>query len=78
MTRGESQRLNVPTIYIGKNGKKIQRKSKALYVDGSILAQSTIELLNALDQKYFYCGTFSDDNKDIVAKAELTGKMLEE
>jgi len=77
----EPHATDTPTIFIGENNKKIQYINGALYINGNspgTLTQATLKLLDALDQKYFYCGTFSDDNKDIVKKAGLTGAVLDE
>jgi len=73
-----------PVIYINGKTKKIHLDGNALYVgtdDANSLRQSTVQLLDTLDEKYFYCGMFPKNVKtsleaEVMQKADLKGTLL--
>jgi hypothetical protein len=74
-----------PLIYVGESLQKIHTNGMVLQVGGSqhiSLKDATIQLLDTLDQKYFYCGVFPSGGEesgeaDAIKKAGLAGKLLE-
>lgn len=74
-----------PLIYVGDSFNKIHVKGMVLQVGkgkGSALKEATLQLLDTLDQKYFYCGKFprggeEKGDADAIKKADLAGKLLE-
>ena len=74
-----------PLIYVGESLHKIHTKGIVLQVgksDTVSLKEATIQLLNALDQKYFYCGKFPRGGEEageaeMIKKAGLAGKLLQ-
>ena len=75
-----------PLIYIGEIHQKIHTKGMILQVGKSetkSLKETVIQLLNTLDKKYFYCGTFprgaeEAGEAEMIEKAGLAGKVLRE
>lgn len=75
-----------PLIYIGEIHQKIHTKGMVLQVGKSetkSLKETVIQLLNTLDKKYFYCGTFprgaeEAGEAEMIEKAGLAGKVLGE
>ena len=73
-----------PLIYVGETLQKIHTKGIVLQVgksDAVSLKEATIQLLNSLDQKYFYSGTFprggeESGEAEMIKKAGLAGKLL--
>jgi hypothetical protein len=74
-----------PLIYVSDSLRKIHTKGMVLQVGKSenvSLKDATIQLLDTLDQKYFYNGAFPRGGEeagesDMIEKAGLAGKLLE-
>jgi hypothetical protein len=70
-----AQNNGQPVIYVSGEANKIHRDGNALHVgadEASSLKESTTQLLNTLDKKYFYTGVFPK-----VIKTKLDGEVME-
>jgi hypothetical protein len=69
-----------PAIFIGGAKAGITRNSQTLTIGTPHIREVTLALLQALDQKYFYCGTLPSTGSDgeALKKAGLAGKTLTE
>jgi hypothetical protein len=66
-----------PRIVIG-DGKTVRREGNKLFVGGDSIREAALQLMAALDEKYFYTGTLPTTGGDAEAlkKAGLAGKTL--
>jgi|GEM_PF-1972461 len=67
-----------PAIIIGGGAAGVTRNAQTLTIGAQNIREATLQLLAALDQKYFYCGTLPTSGSDGAAlkKAGLAGKVL--
>jgi hypothetical protein len=67
-----------PKIIIGGTAKTIRCAGNTLFVGGDSIRETALQLMAALDEKYFYTGTLPAKGRDAEAlkKAGLAGKAL--
>jgi hypothetical protein len=78
IARGEKNAdANKPRIVIG-SGKTVRREGDTLFVGGASIREAALQLMAALDKKYFYTGTLPTTGGDAetLKKAGLARKTL--